>query len=227
MMPTSFITVAQCDRRVDGEAGLTLLEVALVLTVSMAVMAALMPTLSATVRDARNARALLDTQNIVTAMSAMAGDRLSSNFTFDGSTLAASKVSLLVSDGDMPSACTAATGCDGGAQSWNRLVGSSAPILVDFLERHLVTNNPGGNSANDYPVLGILGIWKGAYLNAPIDSDPWGNRYMVNTHHEGSVLSNVIVLSAGPNETTECIFTNPAYTLPSCGGDDIATLQQI
>lgn len=192
------------------------------MTVSLVIMGALMPTLTATVADAKRTRVLADEQNLATQMNDMLNDVNDNVFTFDGSGSSASKVSLLVSDGDLPRECTAPSGCGGGATSWDRPVDNTGG-LVDFIERHLSTNNPRGNPANDYPITGA-DHWRGAYWSGPVDPDPWGNRYMVNAHWLNSGTSNVIVLSAGPNEIIECIFTNAGYTLPSCGGDDIGTL---
>jgi type II secretory pathway pseudopilin PulG len=208
------------------DAGVTIMEVSIILTVTIIMIGALAPTVSATVSRAKTTRATTDMANIATAMQAFQNDN-GQHFTYDGSGTGVRKVSLLVSDGDMPACSAATTDCDGGTTSWNRLVGYTVAgnIVVDFLERHLVTNDPGGNAANDYPVGGGS-KWHGAYMNAPIDPDPWGGRYMSNVQQTNLGASNVIVLSAGPNQDTECVFTNPGYTLPDCGGDDIAVLEE-
>ena len=53
---------------------------------------------------------------------------------------------------------------------------------------------------------------------APVDSDPWGNRFAVNVQYLGPSLNDVVVLSAGINEIIETDFTgNPLVV----GGDDV------
>ena len=90
--------------------------------------------------------------------------------------------------------------------------------LVDFLERHLVTNTPAGGAYS------TVAAWKGAYLSAPVEPDPWGNRYAVNTQflkatNPATLTSNdVFVLSAGPDEQIDTVFTKNGITP---GDDDI------
>jgi hypothetical protein len=103
-----------------------------------------------------------------------------------------------------------------GSALWQGTV-DNATGLVDFLERHLVTNNPRGNAANAYAPSVLSGEWRGAYLNAPVDPDPWGNRYAVNVEFlgtggpppcgvgggrggGGNPCYDVVVYSAGPDE---------------------------
>lgn len=201
------------------------------LLASTAALVAIMPALAAAVSDARRARVLVDESAIATAILTFRSDLGRDFFTHDGSGVAGNKVSLLVSDGDMPRECQAPNnGCGGGADTWDRVTGNGTGVLVDFLERHLVTNDPGGSSANDYPVTGG-NRWRGAYLTAPIDPDPYGNRYMVNVGR-AQAPGRVIVLSAGENEIIECDFNEdgpvPDYAPPDCfagtTADDVITL---
>lgn len=185
------------------------------MVVSTAIIAGLAPTLSIAVRDAKIAAATLYEAQIVTGSNAAIGvapaDTGCRRYTTNGSCLpAAPVVSLVVTDGDMPDACVAAAGCGGGAASWNRLVNGG---IVDYLERHLVTNNMTGGSY-------ALPAWKGAYLNAPIDPDPWGNRYMLNVQSMNTANS-VWVLSAGPDEMVNTIFLG-VWPI-AAGGDDVIT----
>ncbi len=70
--------------------------------------------------------------------------------------------------------------------------------------------------------------WSKTNKVAPLEDfdtllDPWGNPYMVNLRglKFGHEMSNVMVLSAGPNEIIETPFTTIASdSVP--GGDDIA-----
>ena len=185
------------------------------LLASATFMAALAPSIRAVVFKAQTTAATTYMNQIVTAVNASIGTvgetgcrRFRSSGGCNGP-----NVSLIVTDGDMPTRCVAATGCGGGVSSWNRLVNGTT---IDFLERHIVTNNPGGNPANNYPI----GNWKGAYMNAPIDPDPWGNRYMLNVEYMNNFPNSVWVLSAGPDETISTIFT--AVWPVAVGGDDLA-----
>lgn len=199
--------------RLRDAAGITLLEVTLMMVVSTAIIAGVAPTLSVTIRDAKLAGATLYESQIVTASNSAVGvapaDTGCRKFTTNGK-CNGTQVSLLVTDGDMPDACVAVSGCGGGATSWDRLVNGG---IVDYLERHLVTNNMAGGSYSN--------LWRGAYLNAPIDPDPWGNRYMINAHYMNDNPESVWVLSAGPDEMISTVFLG---TWPvAAGGDDIIT----
>ncbi len=57
--------------------------------------------------------------------------------------------------------------------------------------------------------------WHGPYLR-PVGSDPWGGRYVVNSHGFFTNDERVWILSAGPNGRLE---TSPGDSRP--GGDDI------
>jgi len=205
------------------ERGVTLIEVALVLTVTVAIVGALAPTLAAVVRNAETTAANTAMTNlknqIITMISTDLGPIGYSYFTINGTTTG-TQVQLLVSDGDIPRDCSATAGA---CTSWQATVNSTTG-LVDFLERHLVTNAPRGSAANDYPNdEGATpdAYWKGSYLTAPIDPDPWGNRYMVNVQYLGASTNDVVVLSAGPDEEIDTEFT--AVSL-SAGGDDLIVL---
>jgi hypothetical protein len=187
---------------------MTLLEVALMLTAMAALMAALMPTLTATIRSAQMVAALTAMTDIQGQSIAALNDLSYSAFTIDGAKNG-TRVELLVSDGDIPRDVSPT-----GSGLWQLTVDNAAG-LVDFLERHLVTNDPRGNGANGYSPPGGSGEWRGAYLTAPIDPDPWGNRYAVNAEFLGSggpppcgvggggggtPCYDVVVYSAGPDE---------------------------
>ncbi len=195
------------------ERGLTLLEVTLMLLVSVAVLGALMPVVADTVRHGEVARATTDMEHIRDAMLNALTEMVRTNFTIDG-TAGGTIVKQLVSDGDVLRESAGA-----GSPTWRRVVGFVAAgggFWTDFLERHLVTNTPIGGGS--YPTVAA---WRGAYLNAPIDPDPWGNRYTVNSEFFGASTNDVVVLSSGPNETGETAFSaNPL----AAGGDDILVL---
>jgi type II secretory pathway pseudopilin PulG len=193
-------------KRLHGHRGLTLLEVTLMMTLLAALAAAMTPTLAATVQRARVTRANMDGQEIRDGINAFKDDGFSL-FTSNGTQLAATQVQFLYSDGDIPAA--------GSSVLWRNTTGDAAN---DFLEEHLVANSFNGLLA--YSTL-VAPIWRGAYLNGPVDSDPWGNRYAVNVRYLGADVNDVVVLSGGPDEAVDSPDTGNPLT---AGNDDIIVL---
>ena len=199
-------------RALSADHGMSLIEVAIILAATLAIAGALSPSISATVRNAQTAAATTVMGQIQTQVLAALADMNYSAFTSDGQK-SGPMVNLLVSDGDTPREVSAL-----GDAAWQSAVDDTT---VDFLERHLVTNMPGGSALNAY-VPGGANAWRGAYLTAPVDPDPWGNRYMVNVQYLGAGSANdVVVYSAGPDEQIDTAFTADPL---SAGGDDLITL---
>jgi type II secretory pathway pseudopilin PulG len=204
--------------RCRGERGVTLIEVTLMLVVTAAIAGALAPVISETRRHAEITRAQTDMTAIVSALNTALTEMGFVRFSIDGAGNG-TQVELLVSDGDIPRECTATpTGCGGGANSWDRPVDLTGG-LVDFIENHIVANQPRANAANAYPTPN----WKGPYLDAPVNPDPWGNRYMVNAQFFNISPTNVDVLSAGPDEAIQTVWSGGPLT---AGGDDLVLLVQ-
>ena len=182
----------------SSERGLSLFEVMLMLIMSTALLAGLAPTVSGVLQDARATRAATDMQTIKLAIDAYKANGFTI-FTNNGTQLVVNQVQYLYSDGDVPNAGTAAT--------WRN---TTANNVNDFLEEHLVSNLFNGGSS--YPVPpGANPRWRGTYLNAPIDADPWGNRYAVNVRYLGVSGNDVVVYSAGPDENTDTTDTAAAW----------------
>jgi hypothetical protein len=203
--------------RIADERGLSLMEIAIVMTATFAIMGGLMPSISATVRRAEGTAATTAATNIKNQAVQLLVDVNYNNFTTDG-TKNGPKVLLLVSDGDIPAQNGAVTGTD----LWGRATNLTT---LDFLEYHLVSNGPGGDPINAY-VPGGSNQWRGAYLTGPVDSDPWGNRYAVNAEYFGNGGTNandVVVLSAGPDEELD---TNWAADPLTAGDDDVMVLAE-
>jgi type II secretory pathway pseudopilin PulG len=192
---------------------MSLVETTVVLAVVALLAAVAAPVTARSVDRAKLTRAVDDAKAIRTATLNWLTDMPGyTGFTVDGA-IAGTTVEMLVSDGDIPRE-TSATG----AAEWDDVVDNTTGV-VDFLERHLVTNTPRGSAANDYPVSGS-DIWRGAYLTAPDDPDPWGNRYAVNVKYlKDSPRSNdTFVMSAGPDEEIDSAF---AVNGATPGDDDI------
>ena len=192
-----------------SERGITLVEATIVLTVAAILTAAAAPIASRTLDRAKLARASDDATTIKTAINNFVSEFTSfTPFTTTGTSLG-NTIEMLVSDGDIPVSAI-------GATVWDDVVNPAAANEVDFLERHLVMNTPGGAGA--YTTAGLT-PWRGAYISAPVNPDPWGNRYAVNVNYFRTTTSNdVIVLSAGPDEEINTPFTVNGATP---GGDDI------
>jgi hypothetical protein len=207
--------------RVRSASGLTLLEVTLMLTMTLAIVAALAPSVGAVVQSARTTRATDDMADLKTAILACISDIGFPEFKVDGDGKGGGDtVDLLVSDGDTPTACgaSAVDGCGAGAKSWIRAVqpdsnGTSTFTFVDFMARHLIDDAPGNNTANAY-----VTAWKGAYVNGPIDSDPWGNRYALSAGNMNKSPQTADLLSAGPDEAIDTTWDLAATT---AGKDDL------
>ncbi len=223
--------------------GFTLVEVTIILMVVSVLSLVMLPGLGSYLRDARLARARGDLRAIHEAVVRFLEDTGEGVFrrigngnrgTSAGGPGAPSSpepdytLDMLISDGDMP---------DGGdvGDGWKwREPWSGHP--VDTLANHLVQNTPGNDPSARYrtpadiyadgseqPVAfasqaGARFAWRGAYVNAPVRSDPWGNRYAVNvrfldpgadsaTGDGAGYLYDVFVLSAGPDEEIDTPFS--------------------
>lgn len=191
-------------RRVSSEQGLTLIEVSILIVATLAIVGALAPSIAAVVLRAETVTATTTLSQIDQAIESALGDMGYTYMNSDGvKNNAGSRVNLIVGDGDIPREVSAT-----GSATWQQTVNGTT---VDFLERHLMTNNPGGNIANAYNPPGTA-EWRGAYLNGPMDPDPWGNRYMVNVEYLGPDNNDVVVYSAGPDEEIDSAYTALNFT---------------
>jgi type II secretory pathway pseudopilin PulG len=165
--------------------GISLIETTIMLLAISILTGMIAPTAKRTIDQARLTRVITDETAIKTAIVNFRTDTAYRGFRTNGSVAEAAAANAnggtvmetLVSDGDIPTCTTTPDlGC-GTTTDWKNNATTAAVLtLTDFLERHLVTNNPRATTANNYPTT----LWKGAYINAPVDPDPWGNRYAVN-----------------------------------------------
>jgi type II secretory pathway pseudopilin PulG len=196
------------------ERGITLIEASTVLLVTSILIAVAAPVTSRSLDVGRLTRAQNDADAIGTAIHNFITEFTGfTPFTNDGLSTGTT-VQMLVSDGDIAPRVFPV-----GSTLWTQVVDPAAVSPVDFLERHLVTNTPGG--AGTYTTGGAT-PWRGAYVNGPIDPDPWGNRYMVNVLYLRTTTTNdTFVLSAGPDEQISSAF---AVNGASPGSDDIISI---
>lgn len=194
-----------------SHAGLSLVEVAIVVSVMAMITAVMAPAGMTLVAQARDVRVAHDCEAIRQAVVTMVSDLGRTNLRIGGT---GTLVELLVTDGAVPEAA-------GPAESpWTRSLDASG--AVDLLERQLILNEPAGNPGYSWPTPTRAGGpgWRGAYLRSGAGADPWGRRYAVNVRFLGQ-KPDVLVLSAGPDGIVDTPFEARSLRY---GGDDIAVL---
>lgn len=204
----------------DAARGFTLIELTVVLAVIVTLALILTPAMSNFINDARMARSRNDVHTIASAVTQVYKDTgffpqwsVANN---GGAGLAANKVDLLVSPGNVPAS----------AQQTLWITGST-----DTLANQLLSNAPGYTMRTATSNSG----WNGPYLASTLGADAWGNRFMVNVGlldattgvqtSAGSLKSAVWVISAGPNGTIETLHTQPVTTAAAAGDDIYVRLQ--
>jgi hypothetical protein len=181
--------------------GFSINEAAAVLTVSTMLSSVAAPAISNYVDDARLVRGRHDARAIATAMVRLMTDvGPDRNRPGGWATFA-----LLVGPGPAPAAGTRESA------SW--IVPSTAKG-VSTLDDHLNTNGPGYAAGASAGPNG----WRGAYLQDPVASDPWGHRYAINVQAMHGAALDTVVLSGGPDGIVTSPFERDG--LPT-EGDDI------
>lgn len=197
-----------------GTAGFTLIELTVVLAVIVTLALILTPSIANFINDSRMARARTDCQ-----------------------TIAAAVVQFYRDTGFFPQWATAQAGGPGPPQARLQVLMTqgNAPLedqlspwstgLSDPLADQLLINAPGYAMRTATSQFG----WNGPYLSSELQSDPWGNRYLVNigmidtspgVQTTTGPKAAVWVLSAGPNGIVETPFAGPV-TSAALVGDDI------
>ncbi|HXH25964.1 MAG TPA: hypothetical protein VNI78_11980 [Vicinamibacterales bacterium] len=204
---------------------MSLLEATIVVIAVSVLTAAAAPAVSRALDRMRIVRAISDAEAIKTAMVNWQVDMPGfKQFKVDGSAgPAGTPIDMAVSDGDTP----VEVGPDGDDRWTHPVSGPTPPpgfLIVDFMENHFVLNNPFGGSSADAYSTGGGNAWRGAYMRAPIDPDPWGNRYAMNPRYLRAPFDtrfDTFVLSAGPDEQIDTAFERNGI-VP--GDDDIVVV---
>lgn len=194
--------------------GFTLIELTVVLAVIVTLALILTPSIGNFINDSRMARARTDCQ-----------------------TIAAAIVQFYRDTGFFPQWAAAVNGGPGPAQNRIQVLTTQGnPPLEDQptpwstsavfpLADQLLVNAPGYAMRTVSSQFG----WNGPYLSSDLQSDPWGNRYVVNiglidlspgVQTPTGPKAAVWVLSAGPNGVLETPFNRPV-TNATLFGDDI------
>lgn len=223
--------------RARSAEGMSLIEATIVLLMVSIITAVAAPAASRVLDEARIAAAIEGAEAIKTAMHLWSDDLSAyDGFNTDGSLASSDPVEMAVSDGDIPVEVSF-----DGDDRWTHpvcLEDQTLPfdfetpacdpgnLFVDFLENHMVHNNPFGGNAGDAYDLSGGNTWRGAYLDSPVDPDPWGNRYAVNVKYlqqPADTKNDTVVLSAGPDEQVDTDFEEDGITP---GDDDIIVVIQ-
>lgn len=230
---------ARLQRRLRSARGLSLIEVTVMLVVLMALVGALVPVVGESIASARFVRARNDLSQLAVALTSFQRDV--GPFVFDGSRMRQPQtvgslriVDLLVSDGELPAVAEAAPvdmlapglfldpSLAAGRATPARWVSTPA---TDRCDLHLRVNGrsyvegPGGSGNG----------WNGPYISKPLDGDPWGHAYLINTGFlrglppRAGWCTNcaVYAISAGPNGIIETPFQQPIAGA-NLFGDDLA-----
>ncbi len=191
--------------RARGARGFTLLEITIILAVIAILGLILAPSVFNFLNQSRLARAQNDVR--ILADSVFEFFRDSGFHAQFGDGQRQSHIALLVSPGAVGEARP-------GAEPWL----NTDPTMVDFISNQLVNNRPSSGDIG-YPLKTALSGsgWNGPYLNAHMQSDPWGNRYAINVEYlsvnpgafeAGGVQQKraVWALSAGPDGVFDTLY---------------------
>ena len=187
-------------RRVQGQAGLSLVESTIILFILMLLSGVLAPSMADYVNDAKRVKVKEDCEAIGTAVMRLVRDVGCLKSIASDPCDMFNRVDVLQSDGDeittadidpvtAPDATSAGNIDCVGYLNWD-----IASICGDTLASQLVENTPGYPTPDNLitvgsPTGGVYHYskpwfnygWRGAYLQTPVSWDPWGNPYVVNS----------------------------------------------
>jgi prepilin-type N-terminal cleavage/methylation domain-containing protein len=191
--------------------GFTLIELAVVLAIIAILAAIITPLVTNYLDQARLARAQADLRTLADAVKLYQRDTGRYPIYDSSGAYSSDSVSKAVVGSNAGNTPTDG----GGGASWTL----SSQLAATSLELYL-NNNYSGVGVSSFPKA----TFNGPYIGA-LDSDPWGNKYLLNAGDltRGS-SSHAFVLSAGPNgtiETTRDVATTATLTP---GGDDLVSM---
>jgi type II secretory pathway pseudopilin PulG len=195
---------------------MTLIEMVVVLGAVALLAAVLTPIVTNYLEEARIARAQADVKSIAESISRFERDVGRYPMFSSGAGLLQDTSAVMVrlqGPGNNPTE-TVATAWTSGTPTDTDCTGG---CTFGGLEEQLLTNSPGyattSSAAKPFK-------WKGPYLD--LDSDPWGNRYLVNIiNAKSSSADACFSLSAGPNGRVETAFNVAKTSSLTPAGDDL------
>lgn len=192
-------------RAARPERGFTLLEITIILAVIAILGLILAPSILNFLSQSRLARAQNDVQVLADSVSDFFRDTGFYPKYADGDRTGT--VRLLVSPGAVGEALP-------GAEAWT----ITDPGAIDWIANQLINNRPSFGTIG-YPLKspGSGSGWNGPYISTDVDSDPWGNRYVINVEFlsvmPGALEADGIqekravwALSAGPDGAFDTLY---------------------
>ncbi len=202
-------------RHQSDDAGFTLVEVIVVLSVVLLLTGIAVPMLSSYLEDGRRARAVSEVRTIASAVLSLNKDV--GTYPARNGAGVNNYVYALMSGPSTPTANPFVGGHQWATWAMNGTRG-------DLLDNQLLHNTPQGQSSAAYPTTGSA-QWRGPYMaGSPLD--PWGRPYLVNVRSgfdtNATNHKKLFVLSAGPNGRIETPAN--ANAAAAISGDDIGFL---
>ena len=199
-------------RSAAGEAGFTLLEITIILAVIAILGLVLAPSIINFLNQSRLARARSDVEVLGAAVEEFFRDNGFFPQYTDGDR--SRRIRLLVSPGAVSEA-------QAGAEGWALVT----PGEVDLISNQLINNRP-SFGLSGYPLKTTVSGsgWNGPYTSSDLQSDPWGNRYVINVEFlsvmTGAVEADgvqekraVWALSAGPDGIIDTLYPSATQQL--------------
>jgi len=192
--------------RILSNRGFTLIEMAVVLAIIAVLAAVLTPMVTNYLDQARVVRATADVKTIADAIRLYERDTAKwPIFTSSGQSSAVA--TELVGPGNAPTA----------GASWAAYTTTTG--LIGQLNTNFLGLSTGSQVTNPGRVA-----YRGPYIGA-LDSDPWGNQYVVTATNLNSGVSNwAIVISAGPNGTLDSNPNQANTATFTATNDDIVAI---
>jgi len=189
--------------------GFTLIELAVVLAIIAVLAAVLTPMVTGYLDQARVARAQADARTIADSIKLYQRDT--------------GRWPVYATSGDYPNTIggsKALIGSNTGSnpQNGNATWSVSTIVASSSLEVY-INGNLTGLSANAFPKAGFRGPYIGS-----LDSDPWGNKYILTASDLAGTTFHGYVISAGPNGVMDTTMDQPVTGQFTAGSDDVVAV---
>jgi len=191
--------------------GFTLIELAVVLAIIAVLAAVLTPMVTGYLDQARVARAQADTRTIADSIKLYQRDTgrwpvYGTSADYTANTIGGGKALIGGSTGTNP---------PDGVATWS----VSTVVAASSLELYVNGNLTSMNSSNTFPKA----AFRGPYLGS-VDSDPWGNRYILTASDLAGSTNHAYVISAGPNGVLDTTMDQTVTGQFTIGTDDVVSL---